>query len=497
MQAVIALVVFGYIWLGDYRSSLSIGNESAAKKQTQGLFTSFGIIVVSLILVNYVLPEKLSFPDEGSRKIALVIGSILISGLISLTWYIFISWLDIYEQEKFRYMFLTFIMACGSTFLVFTISPFWDMVGLHLNGEFWNDFAYSSLRVGLTEELVKFLPFLIMLLFSKQIDEPFDYILFGATSALGFAFIENIQYLFQSDLVYANGRAFYASVGHIFDTGIICYCIAIAKHKGKNLLLAALLGFILASLAHGFYDFWLISDYYKSFWPTFIFFLFSLHLFAIMKNNLINISPFYEPDKRLDVVRNKNRLFNLLLLILFVDYISFALLNGVTEANGFLQHSVSRYTFIMIYLVLSFNSTNIIHGYIAPIGLPRVFFKSLFNRYPNYLGARVKLADPLAGNRSFHKVLPMQGRLMKRVVIDDNFNWYHFEEDVPSLSAEKTGILIVKPARTEFHLFNKKYQTFRIALVSKELFEEKVSFNKDEIRFLGNVKVRALIEPKS
>lgn len=491
MKAAIALILFSYIWWGDFNSSKSMGDRKGAKDQVLGLLTSVLIIAISLLIVNQVIPKFLPPLEESMKTIIILISSIVLSGMISFIWYLFISWLDIYEKEKFIYIFITFALACGSTYLVFVITPFWDSIGFELNGNFVNDFAYSCIRIGLTEEIVKFLPFLVMLLFSKQIDEPIDYILFGATSALGFAFIENILYIRNYELGSLNGRAFYASVSHMFDTGIICYLLAIAKHKGKSLVIAGIKGFILASLAHGFYDFWLISDEFKYTFLTWGFFVISIHLFAIMKNNLINISPYYQPEKRLNVIQNKNRLFNLLLFIMFVGYISYTIVHGVDKGNDFLNRSIVNYTFILVYLVLSFNSTNIIHGYIAPIGSLRVFLLPLINRYPNYLGCKVMMKETLQGNEVLHSILPLQGVLSKRVVVNDDFNWYefHVEEEKPNM--EVAGTLIIKPARTEYHLFNRKYQIFKIGFVKDEVFTSKVSFEKKEVRLIGDIKVRS------
>lgn len=483
----IPLALFLFVWWDDFSFSRKIRDKRSVRIQLLGILSSLLIIAIPLYLVNIWLPGiEFNAQDYISSENLLLGSAIVLSGLISFCWYLFISWLDIYEREKFVYVFLTFTMACGSTFLVYAISPLWDALGLHQTNEFLNDFFYASLRIGATEELVKILPFLIMYWFSKQVDEPFDFILFGSTCALGFAFIENIGYLRSSNLDALNGRVFYATVSHMFDTGIITYSMAIAKYKGKSVLKAGLIGFVLASLAHGFYDVWLLSESKDYVMFTTLFFLVSIHLFATMKNNLINISQYYQPEKRLDVILNKTRLFNLLLLIMFCGHIAFYLVHDQDTANYFLKDSIFSYTFIMIYLVLSFNSTNIIHGYIAPLAAPRAILLPLANRQPDYLGLKVRIRQIPSSDMNEGKELSLTGVLAKRLVLEGDLNWYHFSPDESEDNKNFEGDLIVKPARFQYLILQGKYQYFKVALISEGI-GDKVKIQEDQLKYLGKV----------
>ena len=81
------------------------------------------------------------------------------------------------------------------TFLVYPISDFFELTfNLQMKGDFYHDLIYSSVVIGFVEELVKIIPFLLLLKFFKFIDEPYDYILYASSSALGFAFMENMIY---------------------------------------------------------------------------------------------------------------------------------------------------------------------------------------------------------------------------------------------------------------------------------------------------------------
>ncbi len=490
---ILPLVVFIYLWWDDFSFSKQIKDKRAVRIHLIGLVFTFSIILIPIYLINdyfNIRPPDFSWTEGLNLTFYF---SVLLSGLISFGWYLFISWLDIYEKEKFIYVFITFAMACGTTFLVFAIAPFWDFVGLKENHNLFNDILYVIFRIGATEEFVKIIPVLILLVLSKQMDEPFDFILFGSVSALGFAFIENIQYLQSTNLKALNGRAFFSSVSHMFDTGIICYCMAMARYKGKSMLKAFFIGFGLASLAHGFYDFWLIFDFSSLgfensnfFLFTMLFFLVSIHLFAIMKNNLINISQYYHPEKNLDLVLNKTRLFNLLLFILFSGYVFIYILNDQVSANDFLLSSAYSYTFILVYLVVSFNSTNIIQGYVAPLTLSKGMVKPLFNQQPDYLGLNVNMKAPLRGKTSIGSILPLKGKLAKRLVIDGDVNWYLFEMDLPAYSEEKNGRLVVKPAKNEFQILIGAPQYFKVGMV-KFKSDDDVSFKKEELKFMGKI----------
>ena len=59
----------------------------------------------------------------------------------------------------------------------------------------------------LIEETVKFITLLLILWFTKAIDEPYCYILYPFDSTLGFSFIENAMHLTQRGLKIINARA--------------------------------------------------------------------------------------------------------------------------------------------------------------------------------------------------------------------------------------------------------------------------------------------------
>jgi len=182
------------------------------------------LVILPLLYVNFSMFGRSL--DSGEET--LYATSVILSFAISLMWYQYLTWLDIFEHERLVMIFSVFLMSCATIFLVYPMTDIIEQVlQFELNGNFFNDWWYCVLAIGLVEEIVKIIPFLVILYFTDEINEPFDYILYGSVSALGFAFIENIQYIYGSNLEAVYGRALFASVAHMVFTSIICYGMAI------------------------------------------------------------------------------------------------------------------------------------------------------------------------------------------------------------------------------------------------------------------------------
>jgi RsiW-degrading membrane proteinase PrsW (M82 family) len=119
--------------------------------------------------------------------------------------------------------------------------------------------AYSVLAIGGIEELAKLLPFLIVVLRLKAFDEPVDGIIYAAFIALGFASVENIQYLQYVTGLEMIGRGFASPLVHIMFASIWAYNIGLASLHEKRLAIVVLKYLGLAALAHGIYDFIIIA----------------------------------------------------------------------------------------------------------------------------------------------------------------------------------------------------------------------------------------------
>jgi hypothetical protein len=89
----------------------------------------------------------------------------------------------------------------------------------------------------------------------------------------------------------------------MFDTSLIAYGLILFRFKREqHSFLTILVSFLLASLAHGIYDFFLMYPPLEHIgWIfTILYFLVTISVFAVILNNSINNSPFFSYQKIID-----------------------------------------------------------------------------------------------------------------------------------------------------------------------------------------------------
>ena len=129
----------------------------------------------------------------------------------------------------------------------------------------YNAFFKAFFAAAFLEELFKFCVLFFFCTKFTEFNEPMDGIVYGLTASLGFAFWENLQYIYMPDreisesLQVAWSRAFTAVPSHAFDGVIMGFFIG--RHyfrdykTNTNLILALLIPVTL----HGFYD-WVLME---------------------------------------------------------------------------------------------------------------------------------------------------------------------------------------------------------------------------------------------
>ena len=120
-------------------------------------------------------------------------------------------------------------------------------------------FAYAVFIIGPVEELAKLIPFLVIVLRFKEFDEPIDGIIYASFIALGFAAVENIQYLQFVTGFEALARGFAGPVVHIVFASIWGYYIGRAYLRKESLTRTAVSTLVVAAILHGVYDFVVIA----------------------------------------------------------------------------------------------------------------------------------------------------------------------------------------------------------------------------------------------
>lgn len=201
--------------------------------------------------------------------------------------YVFIR--DKYEKEPYMMLFLGLLYGVYSTFVIWAVGTAFEKIFPHMETPFFNAFISSA---GI-EESVKFL-FLYFLVFrNHNFNEPFDGIVYGIFIALGFAWLENMIYVFHEELggyETAFARAIFSVPGHCLFGLEMGYYFALAKYYHKKSYLFKT--FFVPYVLHGVYNYILFLDR-NILWLPFI--LFVLFLWAVglkRMNVLLECSPF-------------------------------------------------------------------------------------------------------------------------------------------------------------------------------------------------------------
>ena len=118
-------------------------------------------------------------------------------------------------------------------------------------------FFSAFMEAGIPEELCKFIIFMIFIWRDKNFDEYFDGIVYASFIGLGFACIENIEYVFSYGVQTGVVRALLSVPGHFLFGVIMGYFLSMAKFHPEKRTANLWSGLLLAMLAHGLFD-WLL-----------------------------------------------------------------------------------------------------------------------------------------------------------------------------------------------------------------------------------------------
>ena len=333
--------------------------------------------VILIILIPFIVIEFMPLSFEQSISEWPTVLGVVFSAAISLLWIIYLRKLDIYEPEKWQYIILVFTISCATIWAVFPISAFINNLDFVLNGEPVNDFLYCVFTIGMVEELVKLVPVLILIGNKKIFNESYDYLFYAAVSALGFAFVENILYINSSELYSVIGRLLMASVAHMTFSTTILYGVLLVRNRQVSIAkpLVYIGFFLLASLSHGFYDFWLINAWASQYHAiTILFFLITIHIWFTMLNNALNISRFYNRSTTLQVDKLKAYLIYSLLILFMAAVLAMHLIHGKPAAIQFFWANLFAFGYFFIYIIYSHNRFKIVRGYMKPIDATANFF---------------------------------------------------------------------------------------------------------------------------
>jgi RsiW-degrading membrane proteinase PrsW (M82 family) len=128
-------------------------------------------------------------------------------------------------------------------------------------------FIYAFLVVAFTEEMWKYLVVRWMVYWRRNFNEPFDGIMYCVAASLGFAAIENVMYVTEGGIGVGVMRMFTSVPGHAMMGVVMGYFMGRArfKYKGFRAWIERMIGFSLAVIIHGLYDFSLMVEHWDWF----------------------------------------------------------------------------------------------------------------------------------------------------------------------------------------------------------------------------------------
>lgn len=180
----------------------------------------------------------------------------------------FINWLDRYEKEPKVLLGAAFVwgvvIAGGGAYIINTVLG----LGVYIvtGSEGASDFATGSIIAPLVEESLKGLAVLVVFfLFRKEFDSILDGIIYAGITALGFAAIENVLYIYERGYLESGWEGLWTLVfirvilvgwQHPFYTAFIGIGLAIARMNRNFLIkvIAVLGGFAAAVFTHSFHN---------------------------------------------------------------------------------------------------------------------------------------------------------------------------------------------------------------------------------------------------
>lgn len=175
---------------------------------------------------------------------------------------LFIWLMDRYDREPLMWLLLAFFAGVASIFPAIASEGFLESNGMGI-GRSWGSVALNAFFVvAVSEELSKFI--LLRLLFYRRrfFTEPMNAIVYAVMLSLGFAAIESVRYMLHSENIFQTAiiRSYSAVPAHFVCAVFMGYFMGQARFTYQRLRFRLVLtGLLLAILAHGIYDFFLLS----------------------------------------------------------------------------------------------------------------------------------------------------------------------------------------------------------------------------------------------
>ena len=178
---------------------------------------------------------------------------------------LFIYCRDKHEKEPIPVLLLCCVFGVVCAFPAGYWNSFMFLaMGYDLGGQngWLSSFFAAFFVVGIGEETCKFIPLMLYAYRRPSFNEPFDGIVYAVMVSLGFAAIENVDYVLEGGMGVAFLRALTAVPMHTAFAVVMGYYVGLAKLRGETKMFSgySLRGLLCAAALHGAYDFFLFQD---------------------------------------------------------------------------------------------------------------------------------------------------------------------------------------------------------------------------------------------
>lgn len=175
---------------------------------------------------------------------------------------LFIYYKDKYEKEPLKILLLAFGLGVVSVFPIIVIEDFLSKDAASRYISKYTNAAWDAFIVaGFTEELFKFMAFMIVIWWNKNFNEKFDGIIYAVMISLGFAAFENLLYVSRGGVEVGILRAFTAVPLHAVCGISMGFFLGLAKfEKSLYRLFLIFAALFVAIVIHGLYDFIIMAQ---------------------------------------------------------------------------------------------------------------------------------------------------------------------------------------------------------------------------------------------
>lgn len=174
---------------------------------------------------------------------------------------LFIYSMNKYDKSSIRYLVIAFLLGMTATLpalLVQTLAV--DVRDEPARHSILSYLWFAFVIVALSEEGSKFLVLRLYAYPKSVFKEPFDGVVFAVMIGMGFATVENIEYVVKFGLETGVSRFFLAIPAHAAFAVLMGYPIGRAKFEKERSVWLMARGLLVAVLFHGSFDFFLFSQ---------------------------------------------------------------------------------------------------------------------------------------------------------------------------------------------------------------------------------------------